>query len=346
MNKTVLLVDAMKWQGGLAASYMRAFKSMGFNVEVFNLEAERAKVAPLGRFGYRLMAHLEFIALNAKANRKLVRVVSEIHPVLVVVFCTSFVRAASILQIKVNLPATKVINIFPDPLHNLQDYGLAALSIYDLFCTHTSAAVPYLRQMGCQNPFYLPLAADPFLHYPVSLTKAEQVEFGSDLVFVGNWRPEHEKLFATLNAFDLAIWGPNDWGRHAGRGNWVRSRWRGRILDGIEYAKAYQAAKIALDPIDPLNVPSHNMRLFEVAACNVFSLVTRTEEVQALFQEGETVVCFDDRDDLLDKVRYYLAHPNERQRIAQQAYEYVVHGGHTYVDRARTLVRELKIQIP
>jgi spore maturation protein CgeB len=83
--------------------------------------------------------------------------------------------------------------------------------------------------------------------------------------------------------------------------------------------------------------------LFETAACNVFTLVTRTEEVLDLFQEGETVVCFTEGVELVDKVRYYLAHPDERQRIAQRAYEHVVHGGHTYIDRATMILHELGI---
>lgn len=346
-NNLILFVGPLRYEGGLASSYKRAFESLGFQVAVFDLEAERARVAPLGKVGSRLMAHLDFFALNAKANRHLVRAVSEMKPALVVVFCTSFVRAASILQIKINLPTTRVINIFPDPLHNLQDYGIAALPLYDLFCTHTQAAVPYLHQMGCQNPFYLPLAADPFMHYPMPLEPADLKEFGSDLVFVGNWRREHEQLFSHLEGFDLAIWGPDYWRRHARKGSWVRSRWRGRpLLTGVEYAKAHLASKIALDPIDPLNGPSHNMRLFEVAACGVFSLVARTVEVQELFQEGETVACFDGPNELLDKVRYYLAHPEDRQHMAQQAYEHVVHGGHTYVDRVRTLLQELRRDLP
>jgi spore maturation protein CgeB len=344
LNNTVLLVASVAWEGSLAASYKRALESLGFSVEVFDLEAARARVAPLGRIGYRLMAHLDFIALNAKANRGLVRAVLDHKPALVVVVCNEFVRAASIMQVKIGSPATKVINIFPDTIFNMPDYMLAALPLYDLFCTHTAAAVPYLRKLGCLAPFYLPLAADPYLHHPLTLTPTDLKEFGCDLVFVGNWRPEHEQLFAKLEGFDLAIWGPGYWGKHARQSSWVRSRWRGRpLLTGVEYAKAHLAAKIALDPIDPLNIPSHNMRLFEVAACGVFSLVTRTEEVQALFREGESVICFEDADELLEKVQYYLDHPDERQHIAERAYDHVVSGGHTYVDRVRSLLQEVGI---
>jgi spore maturation protein CgeB len=343
LNRTVILIGST-WDGGLLASYKRAFEAVGFKVEIFDLEAERMRIAPMGRLGYRLMLHLNFLALNARANRRLVRMVSECKPVLVVTFCNHFVRAASLLQIKVNLPTVKLIDIYPDPLHNLRDHEIAALPLYDLFCTHTHAAVPYLRQLGCSNPFYLPLAADPYLHHPISLTSSDLKLYGCDLVFVGNWRPEHEQLFTVLEGFDLKIWGPFDWERHARRGSWVRRCWQGQpLLTGVEYTKAHLAAKIALDPIDPINIPSHNQRLFETAACNVFTLVTRTEEVLDLFQEGETVVCFTEGVELVDKVRYYLAHPDERQRIAQRAYEHVVHGGHTYIDRATMILHELGI---
>ncbi len=329
---------------GLAASYKRAFEALGFKVVPFNIDTERANVAPFGRFGQRLMGHLDFFALNAKANRRLVRAAAEAKPCLVVVICTAFVRAATLLQIKISLPDTKVINIFPDTLFNLHDYVLNSLPLYDLFCVHTKVGVPYLRQMGCRNPFYLPLAADPFLHYPVKLSTTDHKMFGCDLVYVGNWRPEHEQLFSTLEGFDLAIWGSSYWSRNTRQSSWVRSRWRGRELStGADYVKAHLVAKAGLNPIDPLNFPSHNQRVFELPACGAFSLVSRTEEVKELFEEDATVVCFDGADEMLDKVRYYLTHESEREQIARRAYQHVVHGGHTYVDRVRTLLAELKI---
>jgi len=344
MNRTVLLVGIADIEVGLTASYKRAFEFLGFKVVPFNLDAERAGVAPLGRIGQRLMGHLDFFALNAKANRRLVRAAMEIKPAVIIVICTAFVRAATLLQIKVSLPATKVINIFPDTLFNLHDYVLTALPLYDLFCTHTKAGVPYLRQLGCRNPLYLPLAADTFLHYPVKLSISDRETFGCDLVYVGNWRPEHEQLFAALEGFDLAIWGSSYWGRNTRKDGWVRSRWRGReLVTGSDYAKAHLVARAGLNPIDPLNFPSHNQRVFELPACGAFSLVSRTEEVDELFREGETIVCFEGVEELVDKVRYYLAHPTERERIAQRAYEHVVQGGHTYVDRVRTILDELGV---
>ena len=115
-------------------------------------------------------------------------------------------------------------------------------------------------------------------------------------------------------------------------------------MTGTEYAKAHCAAKVALNPIDPTNLPGHNMRTFELPACRVFSLVTRTPEIQELFEEGKNIACFEGVDELRDKIRYYLDHPAERERIAAAAYAHVVEGGHTYLDRARALLEELGIE--
>ena len=47
------------------------------------------------------------------------------------------------------------------------------------------------RQAGCTGAYYLPLAADPMLHRPEPLDDEGRRTFGCDLVFVGQYRPEH-----------------------------------------------------------------------------------------------------------------------------------------------------------
>lgn len=344
MSKTIFLVGSFDWEARLEASYKRALESLDFNVATFDLQAQRNSVAPLGIVGRKVMAHLDFAALNAKANRALVTAVLNTKPDIVLVFCNQPVRAATLLQLKLSLPAVKLVNVYPDTMHNLGDHVIAALPLYDLFCTHTKAAVPYLKRLGCDAPFYLPLAADHFIHKPMTLSESDRTKYECELVYVGNWRREHEELFGALEGFDLAIWGSDYWGKYARKG-WVRSRWRGSaLLSGSEYSKAHSAATICLDPIDPLNFPSHNMRLFEIPSCGAFSLVTRTEEVQELFTEDETVVCFDGPEELVDKVRYYKAHEDERRQIARKAREYVINGGHTYQDRVKAILRELGLK--
>jgi len=344
MNKTILQVVSGTWEAGLTASYQRAFEAMGWRVESFHLDSHRRAAFPgpaaLDPIINRLLGYLDLAHVDHKADRALMAKAREVDPAIVLIGCNEAVRAPTLVQLKISLPRAKLVTIFPDTLFNMRRSLVEGLPLYDLFCTHTRAGIPYLERLGCRAPLFVPLAADPWLHHPVPLSAEDERTFKCDVVYVGNWRREHEELFSRLRGVDLALWGADLWNR--AKDPWVRSRWRGRpLLTGDEYAKANIAAKICLNPIDPLNLPGHNQRVFELPACGVFSLVTRSEDVTTIFREGETVACFGSADELVEKIRDYLGRPEDRRRIAEAAYRHVVEGGHTYRDRAKAILDAL-----
>ncbi len=64
------------------------------------------------------------------------------------------------------------------------------------------------------------------------------------------------------------------------------------------------------------------MRTFEVLSCRGFLI---SDKVPLAEKELKDCVVFTDGDeDMSDKIRYYLAHPKERKRIAENGYEYAV----------------------
>jgi spore maturation protein CgeB len=82
------------------------------------------------------------------------------------------------------------------------------------------------------------------------------------------------------------------------------------------------------------------MRTFEIPACGAFLLAERTEEHLELFEENKEMVCFESPEELVDKVRYYLAHDKERQRIAEAGYGKVTGEKHTYQDRLSEILNK------
>lgn len=210
MSKTILFVASGNWDAGLMASYRRAFEVLGFHVVDFDLETKRLEAvrgpAPLRRLVHRAMGYIDVPSINARANRTLVTAAMELLPAAIVVSCNEPVRAATLAQLRIAVPTAKLVNIFPDTLFNMRESVVQCLPLYDVFATHTRAGLDPLRRLGCQNPLYLPLAADTRLHHAEALSPADVREFGCDVVYVGNWRTEHEHLFDKLEGVDLAIW--------------------------------------------------------------------------------------------------------------------------------------------
>lgn len=77
-------------------------------------------------------------------------------------------------------------------------------------------------------------------------------------------------------------------------------------------------------------------RNFEIPGCGGFQLSGDADNLEAYFRPDEEIALFRSRAELLDKIRYYLRHENERARIAQAGYERTLRE-HTYERRFNEL---------
>jgi spore maturation protein CgeB len=73
-------------------------------------------------------------------------------------------------------------------------------------------------------------------------------------------------------------------------------------------------------------------RNFEIPGCGGFLLTDRAENLEDYYDLGGEIACFDDIPDLADKIRYYLAHEEERHEIAEAGYRRTLRD-HTYERR-------------
>jgi len=206
---------------------------------------------------------------------------------------------------------------------------------YDhVFCQGTEA-IDILRETGISRLSWLPMACDPNWHRPADLTADDRSQYGHDVVFVGSHYPVREKLLEPLAGLDLAVWGPGWEKLH--QGSPLKRRVRGGHTTPWVWGKIYSAARIVLsihfrDPAGRVDVHQASPRVFEAMACGAFVISDRQRDVLSLFKDGEHLATADSPEEMREKVRYYLGHAGERERIARSGHEEVLRR-HTYVQR-------------
>jgi spore maturation protein CgeB len=98
-----------------------------------------------------------------------------------------------------------------------------------------------------------------------------------------------------------------------------------------------QAAMITVNPHGNFMLWGGNMRLFEACGVGTFQIVDERPGIAQWFTIGEHLVTYRDPDHLREQVTYYLAHDDERQRIAAAGQAHT-HAHHTYDQRMARLM--------
>lgn len=216
------------------------------------------------------------------------------------------------------------------------------------------------------NPVHIQMAANPRLYRPYPLPR----EF--PVTFVGQKYLNREEYLNHLftNGIDVRVWGPG-WPseprpllslspyRSAVR---LAGRLKRRFLDrqrpqgpqGLpsdrcgpplsdeQLVKMYSRSLIGLgfsEVRDELTgeIKRHvRLRDFEAPMSGAFYIVGSQEELAEYYELDKEIVCYDDRDDLLDKVRYYLAHEEEMDQVRQAGLARA-RRDHTWENRFRQL---------
>lgn len=225
--------------------------------------------------------------------------------------------------------------------HNQSRQFLEHLPLYDVYFTTKSYNVAELESLGCRRCVFIRKGFDPNLHRPVPVTAEDRHRLGGPVGFVGAWESDRARsLFHVAESgVPVRIWG----------GGWQRCRsphpaWKLGYRDvlGEEYTRTLCSLEIALCFLRKMNRDRHTARSIEIPACGVFMLAERTEEHQGLFEEGREAEFFGSDAELLDKIRFYLAHPQARERIAQAGRRRCLESGYRHHDRLRQMFDVLR----
>lgn len=250
------------------------------------------------------------------------------------------VKASTLASFRELQPECKIVGYSPDDMyapHNHSRQFLEHLPLYDAFFTTKSYGVAELKSLGCPRVEFTENAFDPHTHRPMQLTPGDYANYGADVGFIGTFEADRaaQMTFLAKSGIPVKIIG-NYWERWTDRPPAFTIR-NGEV-HGDEYAKAICATKINLCFLRKINRDLQTQRSIEIPACGGFMLAERTDEHCALFEEGKEAEFFSSQEELLSKVRYYLKHPIDRERIAAAGRKRCLDGGYSYQDRLRQII--------
>ena len=195
--------------------------------------------------------------------------------------------------------------------HVNYDWDLVKAQDFDTVFAAQRDGAQRLEADGIANVQWLPLACNPTVH------RRREVEKVHDVCFVGNLvAGERQRLVELLQREFERVF-------------------VGRAY-GEDMARTYSQSRIVFNRSVANDV---NMRVFEAVACGSLLVTNDLADngQEELLRSGEHLVTYRDDGELLERIRHYLAHEDEREALAQQGME-EVHAQHTYRHRMETIL--------
>lgn len=268
-------------------------------------------------------------------------------------------------------------SILPEVIDKIKDLGIITVNFY---CNNihqfnlVSEIAPYYDycmvperealqkyiNVGA-NPIHIQMAANPDFYKPYNLKR----EY--DVTFVGQNYLNRQNYVEYLykNGIDIHVWGPG-WERalrpnNNGLVNRIKSKIGlnkpvlpksnvNRPLADDELVKNYSRSKISLnfsevslqDKNEDFGKLKRHIRLrdFEAPMSGAFYITGYQEELKEYYEIGKEIICYKTKEDLLDKIKYYLKHQDEAETIRIAGQKRAIKD-HTWENRFRELFRKI-----
>ena len=183
-----------------------------------------------------------------------------------------------------------------EPLQNLIKYALQEKFDF-VMSDHKCHHLHYFKEAGFAKVFCIP----GFNNFPHEQQRPEEHEYQVSFVGqVGKWHPYRRHIIQTLNDKGIPL--------------------------TVTGASHLDAASIYARSLINLNISLNgdlNLRVFEVLSSGGFLLTDKLSPesmLDCIFKDGEHFVSFENEQDLVNKIHYYLQHPEEAKAIACNGY--------------------------
>jgi len=262
-------------------------------------------------------------------------------------FCISTyeIKKETIKKIK-----AETLNWFCDDHWRFDNFSKHWAPCFNWVVTTDSKAIEKYHKLGIKNVIKSQWACNQFLYKSMALEKTY------DIGFIGQLYGKRKTIIDKIKKAGLKI---NCWGK-----GWSNGR-----ISQEEMIKIFSKTKINLNFSDSstrpflkaiggifLRPPNYYDNLksfidrrkrkqikgrnFEIPGCGSFLLTDSADNLEDYYIDGKEIVIYNNSDDLIRKIHYYLDHKEDREKIAQAGYERTLKD-HTYDKRFKKIFKTI-----
>ena len=236
------------------------------------------------------------------------------------------IKPSSIMEFK-NYKKLKFISYSCDDMmikqNQSKDY-LNSISLYDFHFTTKSYNVKELEYLGAKNVLFFINAYDNKDYRPRVF---ENYKF--DISFLGGYEKDRldQMLYLAKKGLKINIYGPSWEGKEKTHPNLkIKSGW----VQSKDASRIFNITKINLHFLRKLARDLQTTRTMEIPGSAGFMLAERTVEHSKLFEEGKEADFFSNKEELFNKINYYLNNEDKRLKISKMGYKRCVSSGYDY----------------
>ena len=215
-----------------------------------------------------------------------------------------------------NLFLVNFLSDHPYGLQKSQHYILKqSAHLFDLFITFSTTINPILYRFGAKKVFNLPFAYCKYTHYIDD--KILQQFDNNEIHYYGTWTKEVEEMLIPLLDYNLKIHG----------GTWDKSKNKDLRSIAHNSSKSYSRnmiksarnAKLVINFTRAPHMCLHTMKTFELTIAAACVISNFSEEQNYYYPNNDSMVFFNTKEQMLEKINYYLYNDDENIRIRKNA---------------------------
>lgn len=280
----------------------------GFSYEHFNLEAGFKDCADRGMFAVDYLYPDDIEDIRSAANEAVID--GNYDAIFHVAFNESldFPESAARLAMLKDIP---VIQWDCDSSWRFHNWILPRKDRVTHFVTTHSATINWYERFG-MNVIRSQWGGSPYYH-------PRDIEDKYDVTFVGQKHgqmPDGRFLRSEVidqimaAGIDIDLFG-NYWDGY--------DNWHGYVKDFHAMIDVFAQSKVCLNISNPWHhgtMPQIKGRHFEIPQIGRLQVCTPADDLNSYFEDGKEIVIAKNESDLIDKLKYYLEHEDEREQIA------------------------------